>query len=234
MTGVTAEEEAKALGRAVNAKYVLNAEVRSLGTTNIFTASILNVEDGSLFIGSFRNYRALADGITLMAELATELSGVTIVPPPEPAQKTDTSRFNSIGFSLGSTFATPAFTGTVHGTFSPARNLFFELGFDIGFIYTGPEGKDFTVDGYYSLFPYAHIGYFLPFANKGGWYIGAGGGYMYAKYTFSDGIEDINTFAINATTGFLIGNFLNISYTLRTNFEGASNKVSVGYIYRFR
>ena len=32
MTGATAEEEVKALGRAINADYVLNAEVRSLGT----------------------------------------------------------------------------------------------------------------------------------------------------------------------------------------------------------
>lgn len=72
-SGATADEEAKALGRAINAQYVLNAEVRSLGAENMFTASILNVEDGSQLAGGFRTYRTIDDGTVLMKELALTL-----------------------------------------------------------------------------------------------------------------------------------------------------------------
>jgi TolB-like protein len=253
MTGATAEEEAKALGRAINAQYVLNAEVRSLGTMNMFTASILNVEDGSLLLGGFRNYRTVADGISLMAELASVLTGVAASPAPaqqtiaEPRAprpersprpvrerpETDNAALNSIGVSAGTSFATPAFIGTVSGTVAPARNMFFEFGLDVGLIYTGQQGDDFTVDSYYSLYPFANLGFFVPFTGRGGWYAGIGGGYMFGEYTFNDGRAGINIFAFNLTTGFLIGNVFNISYTLRTNFEGTSNKVSAGYTYRF-
>jgi hypothetical protein len=182
-----------------------------------------------------------------MAELAAEISGIKplIIPPPvlktvteeSPEIKPDTGnspRFNTVGFSFGSSFTTPVVIGSVNATIAPVRNLFLEIGFDIGFIYSGPEEDNFSVEGYYSLYPYAHLGFFLPFAKKGGWYIGAGGGYMIAEYTFSDGTASIDIFAVNLTTGLNIGNLFNFSYTLRTNFENASNKVAVGFVYRFK
>jgi hypothetical protein len=33
--------------------------------------------------------------------------------------------------------------------------------------------------------------------------------------------------------GFNIGNVFDISYTMRTNFNHVSNKISVGYVHRF-
>jgi hypothetical protein len=248
LTGATSEEEAKALGQAINADYVLSAEVRSLGSLNMFTASILHVEDGSLLAGGFRNYQAISDGIRLIAELAAEISGGKVVtaiqpsstkPATAPRQRavkpagTNSSRFNSVGISVGSTFATPLAVGSVHGTISPASNLFLEAGVDLGLIYNGKE-DGFSVDGYYSVYPYANLCFFAPFKNKGGFYIGAGGGYMLGEYTFNDGKTEIAIFAVNFTTGLLIGNAFNIAYTLRTDFEEVSNKLSVGYTYRFK
>ena len=78
MSGYTAEEEAKRLGQATNARYVLSAEVRSLGTMNMFTASILNVENGSQIAGAYRTYRSISDGTELMKELAKLLANSTI------------------------------------------------------------------------------------------------------------------------------------------------------------
>ena len=74
MSGATSDEEAKALGQAVNAELVLNAEVRSLGGDNMFTASILHVEDGSLLAGGYRTYHSISDGSRLMIELALILT----------------------------------------------------------------------------------------------------------------------------------------------------------------
>ena len=95
--------------------------------------------------------------------------------------------------------------------------------------------------GYYSIYPYVHYAFFLPFdipAGKkelnSGWYIGAGGGYINGKYTFPEGDVQLNNFNAHIITGFNIGNFLDISYTLRTEFKNAYSKVSLGYIYRFK
>ena len=248
MSGATAEEEAKALGRAINAEFVLSAEVRSLGTTNMFTVSILHVEDGSLLAGGYRNYRAIADGIRLMAELAGMLTSGESGGTPSVAQgarpdsartprepkvvdpETDkAARLNTIGVSVGTSFADPLIIATVRGTFAPGRNWFLEAGCDLGVVSIYND-----VQGYYSAYPFVHTGFFMPFKGKGGWYAGAGGGFMLGEYTFAGGKVPVSVFAADIIAGVNIGNFLDISYTLRTNFGSASNKVAVGYTYRFK
>jgi hypothetical protein len=223
----------------------------------MFGAQILSIERGNVIDGADREYEDISDGMNknLMREIARELMASLTggeIPPAEPvpaaaekpakapkepkesAPMADrAAKLWTIGVSAGSSFATPAFIGTVHGTLAPLRHLFIELGMDFGLINTAKAEGNYTIDGYYSLYPFAHVGAFIPFAQKGGWYVGAGGGYMIAKYTFSDGVSDIQIFAADVTAGLNIGNFLDISYTLRTNFEGASSKVSVGYVYRF-
>lgn len=146
------------------------------------------------------------------------------------------SRLWTIGGSFGSSFAAPWVISTVHGTIAPFKNSFLEIGLDIGL-----ESGDPYVS-YYSIYPFVHYAFFVPFKSSGGWYIGAGGGYMYANYSFPNEsfvepfVDDvtISTFAADLTTGFNIMNIIDISYTLHTNFTSASNKISVGYTYRFK
>ncbi|MDR2541943.1 MAG: penicillin-binding protein activator LpoB [Treponema sp.] len=236
MAGHTAEEEAKALGQAVNADFVLSAEARSLGNINMFTAQILHVEDGSLLTGNTLDYQVVADGITLMAELALLLTD------PENAVERitylnrqrsrairfgDPAKFWSLGASAGTSLADPWLTTTIRGTLAPLRFFFFELGCDVGFI-TGVENAN-----YYSIYPFANLAMFFPFANKGGWYIGTGGGFMMAEYSIDDYSRSKRYPAANFTIGFNIGNLFDISYTLRTNFNSASNKIAVGFSHRF-
>jgi TolB-like protein len=245
-SGVTSEEGAKALGQAINAEYVLSAEVRSLGAMNMFTASILHLEDGSQLAGGYRNYRVIVDGLQLMAELAHTLTGTEPgsiskeqgsgapdkkKPPKEkPPRSARAARLTSLGVSAGTTFTTPLVTGTVHTTLALFPYTFIELGADIGFLCEDPDVE------YWSAYPFAHFAIFAPFAQKGGWYIGAGLGYMFGEYVFNKDIAKINIFAIDFTTGFVLGDVLIISDTLRvdTDFATASNKVSLGFIYRFK
>jgi hypothetical protein len=214
----------------------------------MFTASILNVEDGSLLVGGYRNYRTMTDGIQLMAELAELLTGgktatapvPTEEPPQEPAKSKKTkesspeanaaARLKTIGISVGSSLIDPLVIVTVRGSFAPARNFYIELGADWGLISAFDD-----VDQYWSLYPFAHLGFFVPFAGKGGWYAGMGAGYMIGEYTFSGGgTAAVSVPAVDLTTGFIIGNLIDISYTLRTNFDSASNKISVGFVHRFK
>jgi len=238
MSGRTAEEEAKVLGRAINAEYVLSAEVRSLGNINMFTAQIINVEDGSLLAGGFREYRIVDDGINLMVELAmllTDTKGATARISALNRKRsftnllTDPTRFWSVGISLGTSFAAPWAIGTVRATVAPLRYSFLELGFDYGMV-----SRNADAEFYYSLYPYAHYNFFLPITHFVSWYIGAGGGFMFAEYTFPEEKIPVNIFALDVTTGFKLWNMLDIAYTLRTNFKSVNNKLSVGYTYRFK
>lgn len=137
-------------------------------------------------------------------------------------------RLNSIGASVGSTFSAPFFVGSVFGTYAPTLNSFIEVGADFGFI------SGYSDVGYFSVYPYAHYAFFLPINRKNGLYAGAGGGYMIAKYSFPDGDISNNTIAADICTGFIFANLVNISYTLRTNFSSANNRLALGVIYRFK
>ena len=235
--GYTAEEEARALGQAGNAEYVLAAGVRRLQNENIFSARILNVEEGSQIAGSSRDYRIVDDGIRLMAELALLLID------PENAEKRiaalnrkisraamfgDPAKFWSLGASVGTSFADPWLIGTVRGTIAPFRYSFLEIGFDAGFI-SSVEGVS-----YYSLYPFINAAFFLPFVRFAGMYIGIGGGFMLAEYSLDAYTESRRIPAMNFTAGFNFWNFFDVSYTLRTDFKSASNKLALGFSYRFK
>jgi hypothetical protein len=154
------------------------------------------------------------------------------VQPDKPEKKRDpaadkAARLNSLGVSFGTTFSAPWFVTTVSGTIAPSKNSFFDIGIDLGIV------SEFEDVYYYSFYPFAHYAVFVPFKNAGGWYAGAGAGFMLATYQFPEGEINENTFAVDIGTGIIIKDIFNISYTLRTNFESASNKISVGFIKRF-
>ena len=149
------------------------------------------------------------------------------VPPEKGRDPAKSARLWSLGASLGTTFSDPWFVGTISGTLAPFRDSFFDLGIDLGLV-SGRTNVD-----YYSLYPFAHYAFFVPYKDAGGWYAGAGAGYMMAAYQFQEEEFKENTFAFDFSTGIIIKDFFNISYTLRTDFQSANNKLAVGYIRRF-
>jgi TolB-like protein len=251
-SGVTDQERIKRLGAGRNAKYVLSGSVQRLGSLNKFGVDILDILDGSFIDGYEEQYTSLSQGFELIPKLAMQVAGGGAVSqsdqstetqkteqtekasrktrePRERNSETDNAaKLWTLGVSAGSAFAAPLVIGTVHGTIAPIRNAFLEVGFDFGLI-----SGDSDVN-YYSMYPFAHVAFFLPFPQSGGWYAGAGGGFMIARYTFPEGDYSANIFAADFITGVNILNMIDISYTLRTNFSGASNKLSVGYTYRFK
>jgi TolB-like protein len=229
MSGYTTEEEAAKLGAAINAQYVLSAELQRLGTLNYFTAMILDVESGRLIEGEKQEYRTVADGIYLMPEIAKFLadSAGTIKKRQDEERRTY-AKLWSIGVSVGSSFADPWIIGTIRGTIAPFPYSVLEIGLDAGFVSKVEDAA------YWSLYPFAHYAFYLPFTEKFGWYIGVGGGFMIEEYTIDEWTQSGRFWAVDFTTGFNLWNMLNISYTMRTNFSSGNNKVSVGFIYRFK
>jgi len=152
---------------------------------------------------------------------------------PEKERDRVAAKLNSLGVSLGTTFSHPWFVGTISGTLAPSRYSFFDIGVDFGFV-SGHANAD-----YYSFYPFAHYAIFVPYKDAGGWYTGAGVGFMLATYQFhetnqfSEGEISENTFAFDLCTGVIIKNVFNISYTLRTDFKTVSNKIAVGFVRRF-
>jgi hypothetical protein len=74
-SGMTDVESIKAIGEAVNAQYVLSANVRMLGADNYFSASVLHIVDASQGKGTREKYQTVNDGLSLMPKIAQVLSG---------------------------------------------------------------------------------------------------------------------------------------------------------------
>ena len=147
--------------------------------------------------------------------------------PEKPVRPSSELRFNTIGAMVGSSFSVPWLIGTLHGTWAPWSYSFFELGMDVGTI----SGEaDVT---HFSLYPFIRYNFFLPI-GEGGWYAGAGAGYMRSAYTYPEGKLVQSIIAADITTGYFFGFGLNVSYSFRTDFSSASNKLAVGYSYRFK
>jgi hypothetical protein len=127
------------------------------------------------------------------------------------------ARFNSIGGSVGY-LGVSNFGFSLFGTVSPANYTFFDFNLGLGF-------DSFSFNGN------ASFNGFVPFKN-GGWYIGLGiGGGL---YEFGDEMNGF--FAVNAITGLILFNWLNISATANMEVVPEFNfrfKPMVGYVYRF-
>ena len=144
-------------------------------------------------------------------------------------QEDKSAKLWTVGASLGSTFSSPWLVGTVRGTLAPWRNQFFELGMDAGFVSGISDANN-----YYSLSPFMHYAYYLPFEKTGGLYAGAGGSYSHTGISRFGEHKSQNIFAFDVTGGFRFNIGIGIFYTLRTNFSSISNTLSVGYSFRFR
>ena len=162
-------------------------------------------------------------------------------PPREKKPPYPPTQFWSVGVSVGSAFSDPQFTGTVRGTIAPIEYSFLELGVDFGM------GSKYETASFFSFYPYANYCFYLPINTERftwGIYAGIGGGFMFARYTFDEGqleyqylsgdAASFNVFSGNIVAGVNILNIIDISYTLRTNFNLFNSKLSIGYTYRFK
>ncbi|GHV69906.1 hypothetical protein AGMMS49928_14800 [Spirochaetia bacterium] len=79
-SGITSDEHVVDIGKGDNPRLVLAVTARSLGSQNMFNASIIHLESGAQEMGNFVNYNTLDDGIAAMAELVKKLTGVSVSP----------------------------------------------------------------------------------------------------------------------------------------------------------
>ena len=75
-SGFTDPENIRRIGVAVNAQYLLDANFNSLGMNRYFSAAIIHIESGEQGIGAWKQYQVVSDGLVMMAELASEITGV--------------------------------------------------------------------------------------------------------------------------------------------------------------
>lgn len=117
----------------------------------------------------------------------------------------------------------------VKGIASPASSIFLDFGSSVGF-------------GNLSFNPYTNFCFILPFdisILNGSWYAGVGISFLAGFDENNDFSEEISYFSGNITTGFLLWEWLNISFTYqlggRLNGDFFYNRFnySTGYIYKF-
>jgi hypothetical protein len=150
----------------------------------------------------------------------------------------DTNRLNSFGAAIGTTggIVTPAFLVSAKITFSPFSYSFFEAGSDFGLV---PGEWDIQGIEYLSIAPYLHFNLFIGEA-QGGVYAGIGGGASFSRYTYPSESQldpvTMNTWVVDANAGLLLGfshSFIDLRWTIKTNFKGIDNRFTLGYTYRF-
>jgi hypothetical protein len=74
LSGVTNDDEAVALGHAVNPPYVLSVVSRKIGSMNRFNASIIDLSRGNQVGGESEKYTGMSEGMNVMKVLAGRLS----------------------------------------------------------------------------------------------------------------------------------------------------------------
>ena len=165
-------------------------------------------------------------------EASGYVPGTAARPSPLPEKRKrepiDSKKFWTVGAALGTSFVEPWLVGTVSGTIAPFRYSFLGVGLDIGFI----SGKSDV--GFLSFAPFVYYAYFWPFPKMGAGYAGAGVSFTIANYSFPEGDIRGNTAALDLVAGVCLFDMLNVNYTFRTSFKHVSNKLSVGYNYRFK
>jgi hypothetical protein len=204
----------QSIGRMLGARSIVTGSFTSTGTAYRFLISSLNVESArieAMYLANVAEDPQISFWITGKRPLDSKAG-----------------YFWTLGASAGSAFSAPLVIATVHGTIAPFRFSFLEIGCDIGWI------SRLENNGYYSVYPFAHYSLFRPIGNNNGWYIGAGGGWMYASYTVDDLHLPVSSAALHLTTGFNVLNFIDVSYTMRTNFKSVNHKASLGFVYRFK
>ena len=177
---------------------------------------------------------------TASVETAAYVPGSMLRPEPLPEAPSrperqrkerapgEAAKFWSIGAGIGTSFTDPLLIGTVSGTIAPFKYSFLKLGVDIGFLSAASDTR------LYSFYPFGHLAFFWPFSEKISVYAGAGAGYLIANYSFGEDDLRVNTAAMDISAGINLFSMLDISYTFRTSFSNSTNKLSVGYTYRFK
>lgn len=74
MDGTTSDEGLVAIGRALNAQYVLSGRLTRTDNVNTLVAQILRVQDRSVSAGTTRNYGTITDGMLLMVDISILLT----------------------------------------------------------------------------------------------------------------------------------------------------------------
>lgn len=151
----------------------------------------------------------------------------------------DGEKFTSLGFNLGTSFATPLLIINANFTIPLSNYTFIEGGVDFGLLPLISSDVKIDEIKYHSWYYYGRFNFFLPFGRNDnhGWYFGAGGGLMDARYKFPQEDVTVLTPVFDTATGFIFGteghSFFRISYALRTNFSEADNRIFIGYGLRY-
>ena len=216
------ETTAQLVGRFVDTQAVVTGTFEPTGDSFRFRVQVVEVESATVlgvYTANVQNDRIID---FLRGETPIYIQNY---------ERRDPTRFWSVGISVGTAFTEPLLIGTLQVTLAPLRNSFIRIGSDLGLI-SDMEGVD-----YYSIAMFLHYAFFwpLPWSERGGWHIGAGSSFMMAEYRFHDHVVPRRILAVDFAAGLNIGNMLNISYTLRTNFSTVTTNIaSVGFAYRFQ
>ena len=211
------DEQLKTIGQSLNVKAVISVEVADMASHYRMVFRVLNLETGVM---------PVMPEFSISKNLESQSSpGMVRMLPP------NTPRLNTIGVSsvLGGSMGF-----VLHGTFSPLDKFFVDGGAELawGINSIQLEGK-YSYHEDFAVYPYINAGFFLPFKTRGGWYAKSGAGVRFVNYTLGYTGGNASLFIMNFSSGVNLFNWLDLSFTLRTNFKSFQSLYNAGFTYRF-
>ncbi|MDR0375733.1 MAG: hypothetical protein LBH85_08435 [Treponema sp.] len=118
--GMTDPESMKRIGEAVNAEYVLSANVRRLRADNYFSASVLHIVEASQSEGTREKYHDVRDGLAIMPKIAWKLTKTA----PSASEAPDTEAFAHAVAAVNMAERGGPYTITLTGSFESGPIVF--------------------------------------------------------------------------------------------------------------
>jgi formylglycine-generating enzyme required for sulfatase activity len=72
-SGIVNFEQVKVIGTTINVPYILKGDILSLGTVNLFLASILNTADASFFTEGEKEFRVFSEDLAIIPQVSAAL-----------------------------------------------------------------------------------------------------------------------------------------------------------------
>ena len=242
MSGEVSDETAQKIGRFVAAQIVLFGTIEPVGNMYRMQMRVISVETARIIGIETKNIQS-RDMERLFAARIEKPPKPPKPPKPErkPVNRTpiDWKPINwepllmvlPDTLSIGSSFTTPGLILSAYKRFGNEDwVLFGDYGCDFGFIHGTPRDIEIKDVSYYSFYPFVNFGIQIP-GDEFNFYGKLGLGYMFANYKFPNETVHVNTLAFDVGIGFYILRFIDIGYTIRTNFKGINHKVSVGFTF---
>jgi hypothetical protein len=217
----TSEDTALSIGHLVGARFIIFGSIKEMGNTYFLQIRGMETET-SRTLEIYLKHIQKKDVEKLFGKKKEDV----------PADNSRVVSWLPHSISVGTTLATPLFVVSIYNNKGFGDYMFLNYGCDLGFVHRNPGGVQIKGVTHYSFFPFINLGLHSTGTLR---YFGKmGAGFLLSNYRYED-IETVHFYtpAFNIGGGISFKDIIELDYTLRTNFNGVSHKIAMGFTIHY-